>query len=157
MDTDFWTGLITVVLIVLAYRHFKSKKNNQTKTKKKGALDAFMEGFNSTSGKKVSKKNEDYEEVDYESNASKKKGGLASFLAGGIVANKITQRLNPPTVIFEDPDYVVMGIIPKTATTWTLKIGKKDSKNRVSHYTNYTISKYTSSISTGRGKIYHNN
>jgi hypothetical protein len=154
MDQDFWTGLITVVLIVLTYRHFKSKKNNQPETKKKGALNAFMEGFNSTSGKKVSKKNEDYEEVDYESNTSKKKGGLASFLAGGIVANKISNPGAPPTITFGDPDVVVMGMKPR-GRDWYIKVGRREG-GKVKQLGNITVGSTTSSGSSYGGyTVYH--
>ena len=168
-----YSSLIPLALLIfiglVIYRK-KSNKNNKTK-KKGGFVEGFIEGFNSKSDKKVSKKNEDYEEIDsdkkvskknedyeeidYESNASRKKSGLGSFLAGGIAANKISSPGIPPTITFEDPNVVIMGIRPK-GREWSVKVGRREG-GKVKQLGNFTVSKQTSSGHSygGNYRVYH--
>ena len=159
MKLNFKTVLISIAFIIFAY--FLSADGNWSALIPLALIIALigliMNRKKSNKVKKTSTKtNSGYEEVDYDGKVSKKKGGLGSYIMGGIVANKISSPKIPPTVTFENPDTVVMGIKPK-GREWLVKVGKREG-GRVKSLGSFTVSNYSSSGSSYGGKytVYHN-
>lgn len=136
IELETWVMLIPVILIFL---FFKKLKNISSKSKKN-----------------ISKNSLGYEKVSNVKTGNKK-GGLGSFLAGGLVANKITGSSTPPTIIFEDTRYVTMGM-KKKVSGWEIKVGEKTSNGRVSQIGNINVNRNSSSGNCGKAryKVYYN-
>ena len=79
--------------------------------------------------------------------------GLWSFLFRGKAANVDQNTVSPPSVVIENPDYVVKDIKPKGANSWQVWIG---SKNDTGTGVPFTVSRRISSFSGNHGtaKVY---
>lgn len=64
--------------------------------------------------------------------------GFWTFVLGGLSANAAKNRLNPPNVVIDNPEYVVKQMTPK-AFNWEVRIGKRTeyagTQHRVSRST----------------------
>lgn len=78
--------------------------------------------------------------------------GFWTFIAGGLGAVHAKNRLNPPNVVIDNPEYVVKKMTPKFSG-WELRIGKRTDpgsgvQHRVSRSTRKIISggRFTATI-----------
>lgn len=56
--------------------------------------------------------------------------GILSFLFGGAATNALIDRLNPPTIVFRNTDYVCKGLSPSGYDKWMFAYGRRDNKQR---------------------------
>ena len=56
--------------------------------------------------------------------------GLWKFIFGGLAAKVAVDRLNPPTIIFRNREYVCKGISPNAYDKWTFAYGKRLNRNK---------------------------
>lgn len=71
--------------------------------------------------------------------------GFWTFIAGGLGAMHAKNRLNPPTVVIDDPDYVVKKMTPKF-NAWEIRIGKRSESNSG---TPHTVGRATRQVISG--------
>jgi hypothetical protein len=56
--------------------------------------------------------------------------GILSFLFGGVATNTLIDRLNPPTIVFRNTNYVCKGISPSGYDKWMFAYGKRNNTKR---------------------------
>ena len=56
--------------------------------------------------------------------------GLWKFIFGGLAAKSAVDRLNPPTIIFRNREYVCKGISPSGYDKWIFAYGKRLNRNK---------------------------
>ena len=76
-------------------------------------------------------KQKKYEKV----NNPKKKSGLFTFLAGAAAAGAAKNKISPPIVVSENPEYVVVGMKPSGLNSWQVQYSKRTSLNVKSSFT----------------------
>ena len=54
--------------------------------------------------------------------------GLFTSIFGGVAATSAANRLNPPTVIMRDVNFVCKGISPKGLYKWVIAYGPRNSR-----------------------------
>ena len=67
-------------------------------------------------------------------NNPQKKGGLFTFVAGAAAAGAAKNKLSPPIVVPENPDYVVVGMKPAGLNSWYVQYSKRSSLNSKSQF-----------------------
>lgn len=135
------------VLVTLDIPEEKPKEQKESSLKKglKIFSEAWKEADKINEAKQERKK---YEEV----NNPKKKGGLFTFLAGGAVAGAAKNKISPPIVVSENPEYVVAGMKPVGLNSWQVQYSKRSSLNVKSSFT-VQRSRGGSTVSSGGTKF----
>ena len=54
--------------------------------------------------------------------------GLFTSIFGGVAATSAANRLNPPTVIMRDVNFVCKGLSPKRLYKWAIAYGPRNSR-----------------------------
>ena len=121
-------------------KKIEEQKESSLKKGLKIFSEAWKEADKINEAKQERKK---YEEV----NNPKKKGGLFTFLGGAVAAGAAKNRLSPPTVVFNDPNTVLVGMNAQGIGSWKIKY-----KTRGSSVTrSATISRNTRGSTAGGG------
>lgn len=98
---------------------------------KKGAKAAYAEmerRHKENLAKKAAQKK--YEEI----NPPKKSGGFFTAMAGAAAAGAAKNKVSPPIVVPENPDYVVVGMKPAGLNSWYVQYSKRSSMNTKSQF-----------------------
>ena len=109
----------------------EKKPNEQKESSLKKGLKIFSEAWKEADKiNEAKQERKKYEEV----NNPKKKGGLFTFLAGGAVAGAAKNKISPPIVVSENPEYVVAGMKPVGLNSWQVQYSKRSSLNSKSSF-----------------------
>lgn len=101
---------------------------------KKG-LKNFAKGWKEMNEQIDRELDEKERQKNYEKiNNPKKKGGLFTFVAGAAAAGAAKNKLSPPIVVPENPDYVVVGMKPAGLNSWYVQYSKRSSLNSKSQF-----------------------
>ena len=130
-DVSDIIGRKAIVKTTVEVEKAKVKKESDLK---KG-LKNFAKGWKEMNERIDKELDEKERQKKYEKmNNPEKKSGLFTFVAGAAAAGAAKNKVSPPIVVSENPDYVVVGMKPAGLNSWYVQYSKRSSMNTKSQF-----------------------